>query len=480
MPTALWLLARAEEPIPSYPLLAKTVAAESATAMFHKPDGRALRATLYVRTLEEGDPGLRLLGPGGRDMGPLPPPELRMESYAPSQFRHLSYRLEIPAEEPEGLYAIPVGRVELQVLHADPEQVFLAAPHGFWVGGGGPGCGAPMHFRVPGRLDALRLFLGRPIEVLAPDGSVALEAGAASIGEVSIPVNGRGGVWSVRSPYPGHVRLLNVPALVASGDAARLPDGEVATPPPAPPYQPPAGRFVPGVVGQALHLPGNESIRFPRGPAIGDRSFAHFPLREGTIELWFRPNWSSSDIPFRDLQLVRRPLVGAGAISFYYRYGQGPMKDNLYSYLDLLTTGALGPEGRSKTEHIGGHARLFLDAGQWRHLAATWKLEDGKRGTEGHFRVYMDGRPMEPTWNYPRRLTGRLPYRIGNIAESIVVGGCDGTLDELRISSVVRYDGPFRPPREPFASDGHTLALFPFDGGEDGVHGADSAPLPVR
>lgn len=86
-----------------------------------------------------------------------------------------------------------------------------------------------------------------------------------------------------------------------------------------------------------------------------------------------------------------------------------------------------------------------------------------------------DALRAEPTWEYSRSLSGRTGYVCDEVAEQIRIGPCDGTLDELRISDIVRYDDHFTPAQTPFASDEHTLALFHFDGnatGECGVEGA--------
>ncbi|MBD3292610.1 MAG: hypothetical protein GF393_06770, partial [Armatimonadia bacterium] len=258
--------------------------------------------------------------------------------------------------------------------------------------------------------------------------------------------------------------------MVAYALPGRLLDDEVALPPHQTPQLPEADeRFVEGVVGQALHLSGNQTLQFPRGAALDGGGYEHFPAREGTVELWFRPNWSSSDITFRHRQLHHLHFLDGDSISFYYRYGQGPVEHNLYSYVDLLTNGPLN--GGPAEGHIGGHARHFMQVGEWMHYAATWSITEGDRGTEGKFAVYINGQKMEPTWNYPRSLSGRDDYQLHEAAEQIRIGRFDGTIDELRISNVRRYDGDFAPPQDALASDDNTLALFHFDGDTEGVSG---------
>ncbi|MBL9021381.1 MAG: hypothetical protein JNL21_04245 [Myxococcales bacterium] len=52
-----------------------------------------------------------------------------------------------------------------------------------------------------------------------------------------------------------------------------------------------------------------------------------------------------------------------------------------------------------------------------------------------------------------------------------------GTIDELRLSRVVRYAGPFTPVPSPFVSDPDTVALYHFDEGAGSV-AFDSSGFP--
>ena len=482
LPTALALLAGLDKPPPSFPILVKSFQSDDATAIFAKPAGQAVTLGVYVQTTQAGEVGVQVLGPDGAPVAAEVKTEERIASYAPSQFRHFSLRVTVPAAAPAGLYQVVPGPTEEFVVQdASVPQVSLACPSGAWLGGGGLAAGMPLYFRVPPGQQSVDLLVGRPVTVRRPDGSVALEPTNEGIGRVSLPVQGAAGAWSVHSPWPAHVELLNLDPVVAYGDPARL--IQSAAPPlrrPEPILPSPQETFVPGVMSQAVQLAGDRTLSFPAGERLADGSTRHLPTTEGTIELWFRPNWSSSELAFRDGQLLQRDFLRAGAINFYYRYGQGPVRDNLYSYVDLLTRGKLGAPGRETDGLIGGHARHFMQKAQWVHLAATWQLQQGKRGTEGSFAVFVNGEKMEPTWNYPRSLTGRDPYRLQEVAARIVLGACDGCLDELRVSRVRRYEGDFTPSRQPFAPDAQTAALFHFDGSLNGLSGAEGAVIAAQ
>ncbi|MDW8069805.1 MAG: hypothetical protein RML46_12965, partial [Anaerolineae bacterium] len=77
---------------------------------------------------------------------------------------------------------------------------------------------------------------------------------------------------------------------------------------------------------------------------------------------------------------------------------------------------------------------------------------------------------------------GNISYRVGRHAswpnEPYLVIGAEkhdydpatypsfsGWIDEVRLSSIVRYTGNFTPPDAPFAPDAHTVGLYSFDEG---------------
>jgi hypothetical protein len=98
----------------------------------------------------------------------------------------------------------------------------------------------------------------------------------------------------------------------------------------------------------------------------------------------------------------------------------------------------------------GWGAKLQADA--WAHVAVTY---DGSV-----VQVYVDGVPvgsgtLGPISQGPRFL----------VAELNAYPRFDGQVDEVRLSSGLRYTGAFAPPTAPFAPDAATLALYHFDEG---------------
>jgi hypothetical protein len=112
---------------------------------------------------------------------------------------------------------------------------------------------------------------------------------------------------------------------------------------------------------------------------------------------------------------------------------------------------------------------------RWHHVAAT------RRASDGQLRVYVDG-TESAQGSGP---TGDVSYRDGRATTNasqdpfLVLGGAkqtegtpqqgfSGWLDDVRISSRVRYGAPFDRPSGPLTSDGDTVALFHFDEGPAG------------
>ncbi|AMV20347.1 protein kinase domain-containing protein [Planctomyces sp. SH-PL14] len=90
------------------------------------------------------------------------------------------------------------------------------------------------------------------------------------------------------------------------------------------------------------------------------------------------------------------------------------------------------------------------------HVAVQW---DGSRR-----RLFLDGVPATQK-DLPEATATEFPRGIGGLLSARgLVGGFEGEIDEVRISSVPRYDEPFHPePR--LETDDDTLALYHFDEG---------------
>jgi len=113
--------------------------------------------------------------------------------------------------------------------------------------------------------------------------------------------------------------------------------------------------------------------------------------------------------------------------------------------------------------------------GNWHHIAVT------RRQSDGRMQIFVDGQLDASGFGPP----GDIRYRDGRSTSYpndpyLVIGAekhdidrntypsYSGWIDEVRISRIVRYNGPFSPPTTPFTPDADTVALYPFDEGPAG------------
>lgn len=117
---------------------------------------------------------------------------------------------------------------------------------------------------------------------------------------------------------------------------------------------------------------------------------------------------------------------------------------------------------------------------RWHHVAVT-------RESDGSMAIFFDGR-LDASGTGP---VGAISYRDGRTSSYpdsdpfLVIGAekhdagpsypsYSGWLDEIRLSSVVRYVSDFTPPNAPFVPDGDTLALYHLDEGFGNLIGDSS------
>jgi hypothetical protein len=113
--------------------------------------------------------------------------------------------------------------------------------------------------------------------------------------------------------------------------------------------------------------------------------------------------------------------------------------------------------------------------GIWHHVAVT------RRYSDGLFRIYVDGQ-LDTEGNGP---TGNISYRDGRSTaytnDPFLVLGAEkhdagslypsysGWLDEIRLSTILRYNSNFTLPNQPFTTDGNTVGLYHLDEGSGDV-----------
>lgn len=118
-------------------------------------------------------------------------------------------------------------------------------------------------------------------------------------------------------------------------------------------------------------------------------------------------------------------------------------------------------------KQMGGDRRVTafdakVSAGSWHHIACC---QTGSAGGDDGV-VYIDG--VRSGFNG----LINLPWPV---AKDLCLAQSGAVVDELRISSTLRYTSDFPPPSSPFAVDGHTIGLWHFDEGQ-GALALDESP----
>lgn len=486
LPAALGVLAEVQGPITPFPVVRQYGTPPPSRIVFRKPADRPVTMRLHLRMLddlEENAPVTPVVArhtANGSD-NRLADVHLEAEAMFRTAYagrsdprrRHVS--LTVAAAEPPGLYTLELPGAEfVDVLDSDSPQVSVSAPEGFRM----QGARATDYFRVASDVDTLRVSLGVPTEVRRPDGSMALEAEEGKIGERQIPAAGHAGIWRLNATQSGLVRLLNAEPLFSRSPHGLVQGARIA---PAARFPRPSAdvAFVPGPLGrQTLHMPGSSRLRFLRGAKTAD-GYAHFPGNEGTVEFWFRPNWSSGDLAyamgnrFNDQYFLR-----AGSHDLQYRRGRARATEPEFASLNLWAYG--------RESNAGFTGRFWFRAGQWYHLAFTWRAVDGAPGDDGDYAVYVDGQPVTADdfgrggvlHYWPGRVSGAQTFHRRETDAHVVIGPLDGTIGQLRISDRVRYRDCFQPPETLPDPDVSTRVQFRLDGNLQGeTRGSVMIPL---
>ena len=188
-----------------------------------------------------------------------------------------------------------------------------------------------------------------------------------------------------------------------------------------------------------------------------------------TIEVWIRGNVADND-PAGDCGTGEAAWITGNIFIDRDVFGGGDRGDyGLSLYDGRVAFGAT--RDNSGSTICGG--RNVLD-GAWHHVAVT------RQASSGRLQLYVDGQlDAEAATS---GATGDISYRVGRgtqypdsdpylvlAAEKHDAGSgfpsFDGYLDELRLSTGLRYTGNFTRPSGPFSPDGNTAALYHFDEG---------------
>jgi hypothetical protein len=196
--------------------------------------------------------------------------------------------------------------------------------------------------------------------------------------------------------------------------------------------------FTQGREGQGLLLPPGHFVHVPVEPTS-------MPHATGTIEFWFRPFWSSSDLHMQVTKFshVNQEIFRADPILVTHRVwpdNEGRVGRYNVSRLTVLLQLQKGAAAYP--------VRVFLRAGRWYHLAVTWHVD----GHDTNVEVFINGRRKtydDYRGGVPRSLA---PAALAPPAQNVLFGSAVSmaymplpgqVFDEVRIWDTIRYRDDF-------------------------------------
>lgn len=246
----------------------------------------------------------------------------------------------------------------------------------------------------------------------------------------------------------------------------------------------PAAEVVVRVGDEAIAAAGNQALRFGgtgthdvdrvKIPVdVAGRTFgADIGATDTTIELWLRMRPGDNPAPAAACGEADAWITG-NVVLDRDRYNQG--RKFGMSIADGVVVFGLTGEGGAVS--MCGTGRV--DDDRWHHVAVTRSAGDGM------LRLFVDGVPEAEVSGPPGDVsypdgaqpasecdggpcTGSDPFLVIG-AEKHDVGpdypSYTGLVDELRLSTVIRYDAAFTPPSAAFQPDADTAALYHLDEG---------------
>ncbi|HNS31986.1 MAG TPA: hypothetical protein PKN36_03315 [bacterium] len=509
-PTALKLVSQKGWSGKRTPVVIKSSDTFAAKTIFRHEQGRDTRISFYYTTLRP-DVKLEVFkypeSPGNKPVEDIHVElEERMQWPArlvvrPDDIYH-AY-ITVPSNVTGGLYLLSTGGNEpFTVLDITGDKAALYCPEGFRAASGTPiqrsgegtfgraGEGVPMFFRVPSGLEKLEIVLASTATIKRPDGKTVLDASRENTGMINIPVEGNGGIWSIEPHlhnfkgecFPGFYRLLNVEPVVSFGSPDLLPEGTTGI---ASVLQDSRYRtnepmeFAEGISGKSLRLSNGKTISFPLGEKLEQGGYAHFPGLSGTVEFWFRADYSTTEKTLFAFTSTYMPFIRGPHISFQQKYWSMGSARFVFSRLQL----ALLTEKKDNLGVYPGYqSEYFFNAGEWTHIAYTWDIREGEKGTEGALAIFVNGKkqPFKSASYGLYQLTGKGKIALDHKAENVVIGPFDGSIDMLRLSDNVRYTKDFLPSGTSMKVDGNTRALFQFDGTLKGESSFSQGPIEMK
>jgi len=381
---------------------------------------------------------------------------------------HLFFELQIDA--PPGVYRLEYGdEVAMTVLYSDIHAFTQVAPDGMQLQ-----ANHDYYFTVPEGVDAVDFFAHRPVKVFDPSNN-EVEQESPGLAVFRFKTAGHAGIWRMASytdkqawDYPflmvnSYVKFLNMPTVMAMDSKEGVFDVPVASHRPAVVADlSKAGEeagFTPGRFGEGALL-GRDKVVEVDAPASG------LPREKGTIEFWFRPHWSTTDLHLAEGKygILDQQMLRADPIMIMHHAGPQDAARGAGYLKSYMTIVLMKKEGE-----VHYPAIMFLQAGRWYHIAVTWHVD----GENTDIEVFINGR-RKTYGTYREGVPHDLkPEELAEAGKTVQFGSAirytyrafpGQTFDELRVSKAIRYTDDFEPPTGPFQADGDTVMLMHLDG----------------
>ena len=222
------------------------------------------------------------------------------------------------------------------------------------------------------------------------------------------------------------------------------------------------------LTGMSLRFHGNPTAEVDRVKVPIDPQVAADLGGDLTVEFWLKTEPDAN--PSSSCQAGSDGWTYGNVILDRDVFGTGDYGEYGVSLSGGRIAFGVGRGGRQQT--ICG--LIDVADGRWHHVALTRRVADGV------MRIYVDGTESAQGVGP----AGDISYRDGRPTgvssdPFLVVGaskaddgasghGFSGAIDELRLSSSIRYSSPFDRPIAPFTADAETALLFHFDEGPAG------------
>ena len=240
---------------------------------------------------------------------------------------------------------------------------------------------------------------------------------------------------------------------------------------------------VTGSRGKAFFFPLRSHASWAEGKRVVDQSEIFYPINDGTVELWLKPEWNLKALKRKSFYTI----FSAEPTQFW-----GPLSDRNNKIEPCLALKYF-PKAKNAVVEFKDHKKkkysktfkCMISADKWNHVAVQWSKTKGMQVFINGKKVFSDPKFTFTPVDYKNPAIFNLKDRYTYIANDCMPAqfslantrlavrsnkgnpNLPGKFDLLRISSTLRYKNSFVPATA-FTSDKDTRALFNFDRSFDG------------